>query len=1060
MINMTKKAFKLFLFIAIFANCFSALKGQTDENTQNKEQLIEEFIEKSRDLSEEEFDSSVQLIKSKFTTDEQNSNLFRDFAKAAFLYNYYKSRYSEALYWSRIKLNIDSSLQKRENYAIDYLDIGDIHYYRSKYNLAESAYDTAKIIASKFGQDSIRLLSDLNIVSTNQMQGNTVEAENIIRNSLKDSNLIKFPSLLSSAYNLLGITLSERGDYLKSIEAYQKALQIQLQNNQYYGISTSYNNIALLYMDLDDLTKAEEFLLKSKEYIEKYTKSDYSLGDYYTNFGVLEEKRNKLNSALKYHLKALSIYKKLNEPSLILLSYTNLGEVYTDLGEYELAKNYLTEARQMASDLNEPISLVYVDISLAELYIKTQNFKNAENILDKSLTSAYAFKNAELLEKTFKLYFEYYESRKMLREALSSYQRYKNFQDSLKGINTEKQMRALNALYESEQQKFEIERLQNAQNIHGMELQQQKEHLNNQRLFLHISISFLVIAIILLVLLVRNNKVRKRLLEESHKKNNALITSQKALSESEERFRHLAENIPAMIYLSKPGPEHSLIYTNPYVEILTGHPIDYFLKQGHKFIDLVHPEDKEFILLKDQSNESPTYNIIYRIKHKERGYIWVEDYGTWVRDDDGKALYREGFIQDITDRKRAEEEMEEGRKKAEESERIKSNFIANMSHELRTPLNALLGFADILKSDAPDEEYRNIAQIVLESGERLLETLNMILDLTMLQSRQIKAHINEADLKGLINEKVRLYESLALKKNLHLQSECPEEGRYLMTDILLLAKILDHLINNAIKYTHFGFIKTGYRMETGSDGDSLIVYVEDTGIGIKREAQNHIFHKFRQASEGTNREFEGTGLGLSITQEYVQLLNGSISVQSEENKGSVFSIRLPYHSYIDSSKEPQITRSQNILSYKAPAINPVSFEDTASDKKITDLNVLIVEDDMHNSRFSMFSLENFCQTTAVPSGSKAIETCKNKIYDIVLMDINLGGDMNGLEAMQEIKKINGYENCRFAAITANVMAGQKQKLIENGFDHYLAKPFRTTELKNLVRKMAEELKKL
>ncbi len=1056
---MTKKAFILFLYIAIFANTFPVLKGQTDEDAQIKKQLIEEFIEKSAELSLEEFDSSVQLIKNKFSANKQNSNLFRDFVKAAFLYNYYKTRYDEALYWARIKLKIDSSLKKRENYAIDYLDIGDVQYYRSKYNLAESAYDTAKIIASTFGQDSIRLLSDLNIVSTNQMQGNTVEAENILRNSLNDSNLINFPSLLSSAYNLLGITLSERGDYLKSIEAYQKALQIQLQTNQYYGISTSYNNIALLYMDLDDLAKAEEFLLKSKEYIEKYSKSSYSLGDYYTNFGVLEELRNNLNSALKYHLKALSIYRNLNEPSLILLSYTNLGEVYTNLGEYELAKNYLTEAQQMALDLNEPISLVYVDISLAELYIKKQNFKKAKIILDNSLASAYAFKNAELLEKSFKLYFEYYENRNMFQEALKSYQRYKNFQDSLKGINTEKQMRALNALYESEQQKYEIERLQNAQNIHEMDIQQQNERLNNQKLFLQISISFLVIAIALLILIIRNNKIRKRLLEESHKKNKALITSQKALSESEERFRHLAENIPAMIYLSKPGSKHALIYTNPYVEILTGYPIEYFLKQGNLFIDLVHTEDKEFILSKDQSRDRSRYNMIYRLKHKERGFIWVEDYGTWVRDNDGKALYREGFIQDITDRKRAEEEMEEGRKKAEESERIKSNFIANMSHELRTPLNALLGFADILKSDAPDEEYRNIAQIVLESGERLLETLNMILDLTMLESSQIKVHIDEVDLKGLIDEKVRLYESLAVKKNLHLQSDCSEEGRYLITDVLLLSKVLDHLINNAIKYTHFGFVKAGYRLETGSDGNHVIIYIEDTGIGIKREAQNHIFHRFRQASEGTNREFEGTGLGLSITQEYLQLLNGSISVQSEEDKGSVFSIRLPYNSNPEKNKEPQFNRYVNIPSYRSPSIDPVSFEQTDPNEKTTDLNVLIVEDDMHNSRFSMFSLENFCKTKAATSGLKAIEACNNQIFDIILMDINLGGDMNGVEAMQEIKKINGYKNCRFAAITANVMAGQKQKLIENGFDYYLAKPFRTTELKNLVRKMAEDLKK-
>lgn len=254
----------------------------------------------------------------------------------------------------------------------------------------------------------------------------------------------------------------------------------------------------------------------------------------------------------------------------------------------------------------------------------------------------------------------------------------------------------------------------------------------------------------------------------------------------------------------------------------------------------------------------------------------------------GKVTGIYGLYDDLSDLKKAEEDMKIAKERAEEINRLKSTFLANMSHELRTPLVGILGFAEML-SDSTDEEARAHGEVIFTNGKRLLETLNLILDLSKLEAEKIKVEYEYADVNQVVAEVIKLFTPNAEKKRLYLKSNFDIDPLYADFDPNLLRDSITNLVNNAIKFTHTG----GIVILTGLLGNNFFIRVKDTGIGIETEKFDLIFEEFRQASEGTSRIFEGTGLGLTITRNYIMKMNGKITVESELGKGTTFNIYLP-----------------------------------------------------------------------------------------------------------------------------------------------------------------------
>lgn len=390
------------------------------------------------------------------------------------------------------------------------------------------------------------------------------------------------------------------------------------------------------------------------------------------------------------------------------------------------------------------------------------------------------------------------------------------------------------------------------------------------------------------------------------------------------------------------------------------------------------------------------------------------------------------IISNILVRKKTENEIIEAKNKAEQSDKLKTAFLGQISHEMRTPLNSIIGFADLLMKELTKDELKEMTEFIMKSGNRLLNTFNLIIDLSEIEANVMKANLEAIDLRNYISRMFPLFMRRALDKNLEFEYRDRKGKIEILADDSLLEKIINNLVDNALKYTMQGKILLDVFIEEVSNKQMAVMSIKDTGIGIPKEKIEQIFSNFRQASEGYNREFEGAGLGLSVTRGLVQLMDGEISVESEPNKGSEFKVKFPLLGTSGSILQEKIT---------SPAV--------VEDKKET-YKILVVEDEFAHQKYLDYILKDDYELTYAESGRNAVEIAQRQQFDLIIMDINLGKDLNGIEVLKQIKSINGYVNTPVLAATANVMKGHKELFLSEGFTHYISKPFKADELKSLM----------
>lgn len=242
-------------------------------------------------------------------------------------------------------------------------------------------------------------------------------------------------------------------------------------------------------------------------------------------------------------------------------------------------------------------------------------------------------------------------------------------------------------------------------------------------------------------------------------------------------------------------------------------------------------------------------------------------------------------------------ELDEALKKATEGERLKKAFLVNLSHEIRTPMNGILGFTDLLKSTGFDPEMKQeIIKNIETSGDRLLKTFSELIDISKIEAGDIKIVERKTDVAQLLQTKFEATKDQAEEKGLALRLILPYtiKRTFITTDADLIGTTLDHLLNNAIKFTEKGKVEFGFEeLVSNKDTNEIRFFVRDTGVGIAKEQQSVIFERFRQVDENSQRVFEGSGLGLSIAKAFVELLGGNIMVESELGRGAVFSFTIP-----------------------------------------------------------------------------------------------------------------------------------------------------------------------
>ncbi len=447
------------------------------------------------------------------------------------------------------------------------------------------------------------------------------------------------------------------------------------------------------------------------------------------------------------------------------------------------------------------------------------------------------------------------------------------------------------------------------------------------------------------------------------------------------------------------------------------------------------------------NNESEVEAEVQMLK-KDGTKIWCNLHTTFIKHD-GEVTHIITLIRDITNEKKMIEELIEAKEKAEEMNKVKSYFFANMSHELRTPFVGIKGYAELLSEILPDEEHRKMAKIILNSSERMLDTLTKLLNVTKLEFEKPKIILSDINIKELLTDRFTLFKVAAEKKGLIASLNLfPNRAENDMPEIIksnegLLREIVDNLLNNAIKFTEQGKVELSADIEAKGEQEYLVIKVSDTGIGIPEDKKELIFQEFRQVSEGLNRNFEGTGLGLTITKKFVELLGGKIYIDSEEGVGSTFFVELPIGELKTTIKEKIEERG---LEEKEESRTVEIPEITNKQMK----RILYVEDEETARSLIKVILSRYYLLDFAKNSNEAIEKIKLNKYDAFLIDINLRVGLDGVELMELLKNMPEYKNTPFIALTAYAANSDKKEFLSRGFTHYISKPFSSKELVRLL----------
>ncbi|MDO8899575.1 MAG: ATP-binding protein, partial [Bacteroidales bacterium] len=369
------------------------------------------------------------------------------------------------------------------------------------------------------------------------------------------------------------------------------------------------------------------------------------------------------------------------------------------------------------------------------------------------------------------------------------------------------------------------------------------------------------------------------------------------------------------------------------------------------------------------------------------------------------------------------------KEKAEESDKLKTAFLQNMSHEIRTPLNGIIGFSALLNyDDVSREEIKEYSAIICQSGNRLIEIVNNILDISKIETGQIVIERKAIVIDEICSDLFSFFTPIAKTKKIILNYLNPDDkSKMIYSDDAKLHQILTNLINNAVKFTKSGRIDFGFETK----GSFIQFFVKDTGIGIPVELQEKVFIRFIQVEQSMTKNYEGAGLGLAISKGLVELLGGKIWVESEMGKGTTFYFTIPF--------EPIIPKSESVA-----AINVNYVKKTQS-------KILIAEDDWTSYQYlcKMLSKSSISIIHA-ENGQQAVEfTKQNPDIDLILMDIRMPV-MNGIEAARLIKQMR--PNLPIIAQTAYAFSQEKTNILSTGFDEYLSKPLQFFKLDELIKK--------
>jgi PAS domain S-box-containing protein len=850
--------------------------------------------------------------------------------------------------------------------------------------------------------------------------GNNAAATEVLRDGLAHARR-------SGDAHLQALVLIGKGKAHRLMGFLDHALNNQLQALSLYdslrdgaGAAAAMNDIAITLRNLERYDEARRY--HDRSLAQRRALDDrIGIAASLCGIGNLYWYAGNLDSAETYYRQALEIERGVNLLSENISGYlNNLANVYRERGAYREARSAYEESLRL-SDLVGDNNMRAVTLkNLGILFTRSGELRKAESQLREAATLARDNGLARVYNESMDALPYVYEKLGDYRSALRAREAASAVKDSLSALLSAERLANTEALYQSEKHQRSLR-----------ELDAEKQAYFSRFLFVSAVLLLVLVAGTLYWLLStrkRNRELAGRS-ERAEAMNAQLESMHQQVARSEEQYRLLFEGLPVGVFFYD-GTLRVIQANHALADILAIGPeqcegYDLYQLKSHRVLEALENGLKADHGMYEGSFQPPGSGESIMVSLRTAP----------LRADAG-LRGAVGFLLDISDWKQVERELLGAKEAAEQAVRLKQAFLISISHEIRTPLNVIMGYVSVLyaaltdRISAGEKEYFEKIDLAVR---RLTRTVDQLLSLSILESGGYALEPEYLDIRVLVEQLVDETRAIAEDKKLPVTLRAPDRKVFIRADKYSVSQALRNLLDNAVKFTDDGEITVTVSVRE----PDVIISVADTGIGISESYLRQLYVAFTQENVGYTRPYDGLGLGLTLTKRYVDANDGGITVKSTKGLGSTFTI-----AFLEATGSPAADSREEL---RAIAAAPA------------DVTLLVVEDDHETQKFLNLVLSDDYSMHFADCADDAWKLLHQHRIDVVLMDISLRGEEDGLSLTRRIRADAAIAKIPVIAVTAHAFTEDKRRSYEAGCDDYLAKPFRTQQLRERIQRQLNRI---